>query len=125
MKGFDVVRDQIFCPATDGAVRVFAQKLITDLAPRRRARSKANNRPKPIPYFKKKGIHAHYYTELASFSVYISNMQTPCVRKCKLEKGICVGCKRTLDEIRDWTRLTDRKRERIVAELPSRKSPVQ
>lgn len=27
------------------------------------------------------------------------NVKTPCIRKCQLKDGVCMGCNRTLDEI--------------------------
>lgn len=48
-------------------------------------------------------------------------MQSPCVRKCKLDtQGICLGCRRTLEEITRWAQLSDREREEIIKQLPER-----
>ena len=49
-------------------------------------------------------------------------IQSPCVSVCVIhpEARICAGCMRTIDEIRDWSRLTDEDRARIVADLPTR-----
>lgn len=41
-------------------------------------------------------------------------MASPCVGICKVEEGTCTGCLRTLDEIRDWTKMTDEEREQIM-----------
>ena len=27
------------------------------------------------------------------------NVKTECVRRCQLKNGVCLGCKRTIDEI--------------------------
>ena len=35
-------------------------------------------------------------------------------------RGLCLGCRRTLDEIAGWVRMTDAERERILTELPLR-----
>ena len=53
-------------------------------------------------------------------------MKTPCIKVCLREpaRGRCLGCARTLDEIARWAAFTDQERERILAELPSRKSNV-
>lgn len=42
---------------------------------------------------------------------------TPCIKVCKLLNNRCTGCKRTLDEIRDWSRYDDGKRIKIMSEL--------
>jgi hypothetical protein len=53
-------------------------------------------------------------------------MKSPCVKVCQMDpqRGVCLGCARTLDEIARWGTLTDAERERIMAELDSRKSNV-
>lgn len=47
---------------------------------------------------------------------------TPCVGICRLdEKGYCVGCRRSLDEIARWGTLSDAERLRCMREeLPKR-----
>jgi predicted Fe-S protein YdhL (DUF1289 family) len=39
------------------------------------------------------------------------------------EGRYCLGCQRTLDEIARWSEMTDRERERVLAQLPARKEP--
>ena len=39
-------------------------------------------------------------------------------------RGLCLGCARTLDEIARWGSFTDEERDRIIAELPRRRSNV-
>lgn len=49
---------------------------------------------------------------------------SPCVKVCRYEGGpLCVGCKRTVDEISDWWRLSDEDALAIMAELPNRQVP--
>ena len=36
------------------------------------------------------------------------------------QRGLCLGCARTLDEIARWGGMSDAERERIMAELPRR-----
>jgi predicted Fe-S protein YdhL (DUF1289 family) len=36
------------------------------------------------------------------------------------ERGLCLGCARTLDEIARWGGMSDEERARIMAELPLR-----
>lgn len=45
------------------------------------------------------------------------NMQSPCVRKCRLVDGICAGCGRTLEEIKLWSGMTDKQREEVMRRL--------
>jgi len=40
------------------------------------------------------------------------------------DRGLCLGCARTLDEIARWAQMSDTERDRILAELPGRKSDV-
>ena len=53
-------------------------------------------------------------------------MKTPCVKVCQMDpsRDLCLGCKRTLDEIARWGSMNDQQREQILAELPSRSSDV-
>ncbi len=54
-------------------------------------------------------------------------MKSPCVKVCKIKEGIdyislgsqliCVGCGRTLEQIRDWTTYTDEQRDSIMEKL--------
>ena len=39
-------------------------------------------------------------------------------------RGLCLGCGRMLDEIARWAQMSDAERERIMAELPARRSDV-
>ncbi|OOF11798.1 hypothetical protein BZJ19_11305 [Salinivibrio proteolyticus] len=48
---------------------------------------------------------------------------TPCIGLCRREEDVCVGCKRTLDEIIAWGKMTDDQRAAIMAELPQRPDP--
>lgn len=52
-------------------------------------------------------------------------MQSPCNKVCTLDPTghICIGCRRTVDEIAAWASLSDAQRARIVAELPKRRLP--
>ena len=54
------------------------------------------------------------------------SIPTPCVKVCMVdgESGLCLGCLRTLPEIAAWGRLGDDERERVMAELPTRRGRV-
>ncbi len=49
-------------------------------------------------------------------------VETPCVKTCTLDarSGLCLGCGRTIDEIAQWTNLSEAERKRVMAELPQR-----
>ena len=45
------------------------------------------------------------------------DIKSPCVKICRLEDGVCIGCGRTQDEIREWVIMTDNQREKIMERL--------
>lgn len=49
-------------------------------------------------------------------------VESPCVKICVVhpEARICVGCRRTTDEIARWSRMTADERRAVLAELPER-----
>jgi predicted Fe-S protein YdhL (DUF1289 family) len=53
-------------------------------------------------------------------------MESPCVDICEIDHvtGLCLGCRRTIDEIAGWSAMTGAERRRIMAKLPSRKIPA-
>jgi predicted Fe-S protein YdhL (DUF1289 family) len=46
-------------------------------------------------------------------------MITPCINVCKIapDTQVCIGCFRTLQEIAEWSRLTDTERYDIINRL--------
>ncbi len=47
---------------------------------------------------------------------------SPCVDICRLDaQGLCVGCRRTIGEISEWSRAGDTRRREILSELQRRK----
>jgi len=52
----------------------------------------------------------------------LGTVPSPCIKVCRIDDdGFCVGCKRTLDEIRDWMILSDYEQNMLVHELKWRK----
>ena len=51
----------------------------------------------------------------------VGSQQSPCVLVCRIENGECVGCNRTIDEIRDWIIMSDYEQRKLLAELKWRK----
>ena len=48
-------------------------------------------------------------------------VQSPCIDICRLDaQGLCIGCRRTIGEITEWSRATDARRREILAGLKSR-----
>jgi predicted Fe-S protein YdhL (DUF1289 family) len=50
-----------------------------------------------------------------------AGVASPCVDICRLDaEGLCVGCRRTLGEIAEWSRASDARRLEILRALPTR-----
>jgi predicted Fe-S protein YdhL (DUF1289 family) len=49
-------------------------------------------------------------------------IRTPCVKVCVVDgqSGTCLGCGRTLGEIAQWARFSDKEREQVMDLLPAR-----
>lgn len=48
---------------------------------------------------------------------------SPCIGICRVERGYCVGCLRTLSEIAAWSSLSEAERLRIMHDvLPARRA---
>jgi predicted Fe-S protein YdhL (DUF1289 family) len=52
----------------------------------------------------------------------MATIASPCNKTCIIEpvSKLCLGCGRNLAEIERWTRLTDRERADVMAQLPQR-----
>ena len=50
-------------------------------------------------------------------------IKSPCVKVCKLdnESKICIACKRTIEEIMQWSIISDKDRSKILVDLKNRK----
>ena len=50
-------------------------------------------------------------------------VMSPCIGICKLDQksALCLGCRRTIDEIGRWAMLDDPARQAIIDQLPTRK----
>jgi len=49
-------------------------------------------------------------------------VQSPCINICVVhpEARICTGCLRSIDEISQWSRMSDDARREVLADLPER-----
>jgi predicted Fe-S protein YdhL (DUF1289 family) len=52
--------------------------------------------------------------------------KNPCIDVCKFDKktGFCLGCLRTRDECKDWKKMKDGKRIRILDERKQREAKL-
>jgi uncharacterized protein len=51
---------------------------------------------------------------------------SPCVDICKLDaQGLCIGCRRTLGEIAEWSRADEARRREIIFGLEQRKAAAR
>ena len=54
-----------------------------------------------------------------------SSVASPCIRHCCLnDKDVCMGCFRTLDEIKDWQSKTDSEKIAILVLCQSRRNTL-
>ena len=51
-----------------------------------------------------------------------SGPPSPCISVCQIDNktGFCLGCRRSLDEIRDWIIMSPEERQRVLDALPGR-----
>jgi|DEB0MinimDraft_6_1074348.scaffolds.fasta_scaffold02235_6 predicted Fe-S protein YdhL (DUF1289 family) len=48
----------------------------------------------------------------------LGTVPSPCVKVCRIDNdGFCVGCKRTLDEIREWCIMSEYEQQKLLFEL--------
>ncbi|MVF13279.1 DUF1289 domain-containing protein [Ketobacter sp. MCCC 1A13808] len=54
------------------------------------------------------------------------SIQSPCVRNCCLNTDdVCLGCGRTLDEIRAWSALSNAERHEVLQRSEHRRRQIQ
>jgi predicted Fe-S protein YdhL (DUF1289 family) len=55
--------------------------------------------------------------------LFDSSVPSPCISVCQMEDatGLCLGCRRTIDEIRDWIILTPIEKRAVLARIEERK----
>lgn len=49
-----------------------------------------------------------------------SSIKSPCILVCQLVDNKCIGCKRTVEEIRKWLSYSEKQRDEIIKELDTR-----
>lgn len=43
--------------------------------------------------------------------------KSPCVKECKLNQGACSGCKRSIDEIKNWSKYSEQEKDKVLLRL--------
>lgn len=47
-------------------------------------------------------------------------MKSPCVKICKLQNDMCIGCFRTIDEIKNWRSMTNNEKQEVLENIKQR-----
>jgi predicted Fe-S protein YdhL (DUF1289 family) len=59
--------------------------------------------------------------KVADTSLKGAAVPSPCVNICRLDgQGLCIGCRRTLGEIAEWSQASDARRLEILSALEAR-----
>jgi predicted Fe-S protein YdhL (DUF1289 family) len=59
--------------------------------------------------------------KIANATVKSAAVASPCVDVCRLDnQGLCIGCRRTLGEIAEWSQASDARRLEILGALKAR-----
>jgi len=53
--------------------------------------------------------------------ITLGKVPSPCIQVCRIQHGECAGCKRTLDEIREWSIMSEYEQQKLLHELKWRK----
>ncbi len=49
-------------------------------------------------------------------------VKSPCILVCTLQDDICIGCKRTKEEITKWMKYTDEEKQKVLDRLKNDKN---
>ena len=54
-------------------------------------------------------------------------IESPCIAVCKIdyESGYCIGCKRAIEEINNWSILNDQQKKKILTKVKSKNTYKQ
>ena len=52
-----------------------------------------------------------------------TSVPSPCIAVCQIDpaSNLCIGCRRHIDEIRDWPIMTAEQKRAVLAALPERR----
>lgn len=52
----------------------------------------------------------------------MKDIKSPCIGVCKYNQNfVCVGCKRSIEEIKKWSSITNSEKEKILKKIKTRK----
>lgn len=78
--------------------------------------------------WKMAGVFAMDYSSIREVDVSVldisvnAGVKSPCVSVCKLDEyKICIGCWRSLEEIREWSKMSDQQKVIVLEMSASRK----
>jgi len=56
-----------------------------------------------------------------------NEIESPCIQICLVdpESRLCMGCHRSIDEIKEWSSMGKEARKAIIEELPNRKDAMK
>lgn len=56
----------------------------------------------------------------------MKDVKNPCINVCRTDsKGICLGCKRNLEEIGDWSRYTNEEKMTVLENISQRRNDTE
>lgn len=41
-------------------------------------------------------------------------VESPCINLCRVRDNVCIGCKRTIQEISKWSKMSDSEKKQVV-----------
>jgi len=44
-------------------------------------------------------------------------VESPCIGICKLKDGVCIGCYRKSNEVRDWYKYNDKQKTKVLERI--------
>lgn len=62
---------------------------------------------------------------MSDAALRLETIESPCVNICRLDdRGLCIGCFRTAEEIGNWLNYSAARRKEIIDTLPDRSGSV-
>ncbi|HAG15094.1 MAG TPA: DUF1289 domain-containing protein [Bacteroidales bacterium] len=56
----------------------------------------------------------------------MSEVKNPCINICRTDsKGICLGCRRSLEEIGDWSKYSQFEKTAVLEKIKQRRNEVE
>lgn len=47
-------------------------------------------------------------------------IKSPCIKICKLQDDVCIGCFRTVDEIKRWRSMANKEKQEVIENTKQR-----